>query len=268
MKKVWFLTMVLFFCSYAYAEVLRVNDMEEVHEYFTNANSKTLVIFDIDMVLVQPSDPCFQMANMKRFSPIVKRIVQRIPTEKVAIFFSLMTVQTDSVLIDSKTPEYILELHKRRIPVMALTQNLTGKFCSVTSMESFKINALKELGIDFSKGAPYKQSLIFSDLPTFRGNFSTYMDGVFFVNGTVCSKGLALRAFLEKLEFYPEKVIFVDDREENLTSVEEALQQMQEPIEYIGIHYVGAKNFPSEMITEAEFEARWEEIAEVALITD
>lgn len=55
--------------------------MKEVINYFNDIDSETLAIFDDDMVLVQPSDPAFQMANMKRFSAISKRIMKEVPAD-------------------------------------------------------------------------------------------------------------------------------------------------------------------------------------------
>lgn len=77
--------------------------MKEVFEYFADVNSKTLAIFDVDMVLVQPSDPAFQMANMKRFGAISKWIIKEVLTEKQMMFLSLMTISSDPVLIDDST---------------------------------------------------------------------------------------------------------------------------------------------------------------------
>ena len=65
-------------------------------------DAKTLAVFDVDMVLIQPSDPAFQMANMKRFSAISKRIMKEVPADKQMVFLSLMTISSDPVLIDDK----------------------------------------------------------------------------------------------------------------------------------------------------------------------
>ena len=40
-----------------------------------------------------------------------------------------------------------------------------------------------------------------------------------------------------------------------------AIQKLGKPIEYIGLHYVGAQKYPSQLISEEEFEARWQKIA-------
>jgi hypothetical protein len=128
-------------------------------------------------------------------------------------------------------------------------------------MEQWRINNLLSLGIDFSKGVPYQSSLVFDDLASYRGNYSTYLNGIFFVNGTVVSKGEAFPAFLAKTNLTPDTVIFVDDREDNLKSLEAAIQTLGKPIEYVGVHFLGAQKYPSKKISEVEFESRWQQLA-------
>lgn len=252
------MTLVAFSC---HAEIKQVNDMKEVFEYFTEADSKTLAIFDVDMVLVQPSDPAFQMANMKRFGAISKRIMKEVPTEKQMMFLSLMTTSSDPVLIDDSTPQFLKQIIQKGIPAMALTANLTGSFDRIKSMEQWRVNSLRCLGIDFSESAPYKASLMFDNLASYRGYYSNYLNGILFVNGTVISKGDAFLSFIEKTKLSPERIIFIDDREDNLKSLEAAIQKLDKPIEYHGLHYIGAQKYPSKTISEEEFESRWQQLA-------
>ena len=251
-----FISLCIFSC---HAQIIQVNDMKEVIDYFNKANSKTLAIFDVDMVLVQPSDPAFQMANIKRFGAVAKRIMKDVPTEKQMMFLSLMTISSEPVLIDECTPQFLNSLSQKGVPAIALTANLTGAFGPIKNMETWRIQNLKLLGIDFSKSAPYPKSLIFNDLASYRDNYSTYVDGVLFVNGTTVSKGDAFLSFLKN--FLPEKIIFVDDREDNLKSLEAAIQKMDHPIPYQGLHFLGAQKYPSKTISEEEFAARWQQLA-------
>lgn len=238
--------------------------MKELIPYFNDADSKTLAIFDVDMVLVQPRNPAFQMPNMKRYGPIAKCIMKEIPPEKLMIFLCLMTISSDTILIDEHTPAFLHELCQRGIPTMALTANLTGIFSTVENMETWRVQSLLKLGIDFKKNAPWPSPLVFDHLPSFRGNYSNYIDGMLFVNGTPVSKGDAFLAFFNKTKLSYNKIIFVDDREENLKSVEDALQKLEAPITYQGIHYQGAQNYPSILLSEEEFAAQWQKLASLA----
>lgn len=264
MKNV-FLTISMTLCFFScYAQITQVSTMKEVFDYFNEADSRTLAIFDVDMVLVQPSDPAFQMANMKRFSTISKRIMKEVPADKQMLFLSLMTISSDPVLIDDSTPQFLQQIIQKGIPTMALTANLTGKFGMIPSMEQWRVDGLRRLGIDFSKSAPCQTPLLFDDLASYRGNYSAYLNGVLFVNGTSVSKGEAFLSFLKKTNFYPTKIIFIDDREDNLKSLEAVIKTLEKSIEYQGLHFLGAQNYPSKLISEDEFESRWQKLASEA----
>jgi hypothetical protein len=259
------LTFLMAFSIFAcHAQITQVNDMKEVFDAFKDAGSKTLAIFDVDMVLIQPSDPAFQMANMKRFSGISKRIMKEVPADKQMLFLSLMSIGSDPVLIDERTPEFLDQIIQKGVPAIALTANLTGSLGPVQKMEQWRVDGLRRLGIDFSRTAPCQTTLVFDDLSSYRGNYSTYLNGILFVNGTAVSKGEAFLSYLEKSGFFPNKVIFIDDREDNLKSLEAAIQKLDRPIEYLGLHYLGAQNYPSKIISEEEFESRWQKLASEA----
>src|SRR5690554_2745246 len=121
MKKLYItmmMTLTFFMC---HAEITQVNNMKEVFSYFNNADSKTLAIFDVDMVLIQPSDPAFQMANIRRFGNTAKRILKEIPAEKQMMFLCLMTTSCDSQLIDNNTPQILQQIMQKGVQAMALT---------------------------------------------------------------------------------------------------------------------------------------------------
>jgi hypothetical protein len=244
----------------SHAQITQVNTMEEVFSYFTEADSSTLGVFDIDMVLLQTEDPAFQMANMALHRQVAKKVMQELPSEKREISLTLMTTKSGSVLVDTKTPKYLRQLSERKIPTIALTANLTGSFPGIANLESWKVDRLSKVGIDFSENAPYDKEIVFSTLPSFRGNYSLYVKGVLFANGPKVSKGDVLLAFFEETGFYPSKVIFIDDREDNLKSVAEALEKLDKQIQFHGLLYAGAKNYPSVIISEQEFQKKWEQV--------
>lgn len=237
--------------------------MDDFESLFSDADTKTLAIFDVDMVLVQPEDPAFQMQNIKRFGASAKRIMGELPKDKQMIFLSLMTLSSKTILIDNQMPKFFQQLSERSIPTIALTANLTGQFCEIDNMEEWRAETLRSLGIDFTKTSPCKTAFVFTELASYRQNFCSYIDGMLFVNGKDVSKGEALIAFLEKAQLHPSKIIFVDDREENLKSVEEAAQKLN--IAFRGIHYLGAAQYPAKAITEEHFESQWNKLAKAAL---
>lgn len=258
MKSKVLLVIFMFFTSaFGHAEILKVDAMKELFSHFKHADQKTLALFDVDMVLLQPKDPAFQLKNMKRFRSIVKKILEEVPKEKQMLFLSWITVRSDMMLVDPEIPLYLQQLMDQDVPVMALTANLTGELGRISNMEKWRVENLRSLGIDFSKAAPYSIPLQFNDLPTYRGYYCSYLEGVLFSNGSNVTKGDLLCSFFEKSGFIPEKVIFVDDREENLRDVEMALLNRNSSTEFLGIHFLGAEQFPSSELSEEEFTASW-----------
>lgn len=252
--------LMLTVCTVCSAKITEVGTMDAVFAHFADADAGTLAVFDVDMVLIQPGDPAFQMANMKKYGSICKKVMGQIPADKRNIFLALMSL-SQPVLIDRRMPEFIQGLAEKGVPKVALTANLTGPLKSIERLERHRVASLQNLGIDFSSGAPYTDDILFNDLPTYRNNFSLYTSGIIFVNGTVCTKGDLLTAFFEKSKSMPRRVIFVDDREDNLKDVAASLQRFNPTIEYVGLHYVGAKDYPSESISETDFETRWTELS-------
>ena len=53
-----------------------------------------------------------------------------------------------------------------------------------------------------------------------------------------------------------------------MKSLEAAIEKLDDPIEYRGLHFVGAQKYPSKMISEEEFESRWQEMASYARTID
>ena len=261
MKRFYFTLLVTLWIFSCHATITQINDMEKVFDYFKNADSKTLVIFDVDMVLIQPSDPVFQMANINIHSAVVKRIIKEVPVDKQMMFFCLMTTSSKPMLIDTRIPQFLQEIVSRGIPTMALTANLTGEFDTVKNMEKIRVEGLHSLGIDFSKTAPDSNTFLLDDLTAFRGNYPAYLNGILFTNGIEGSKGEAFLAFLEKTKISPNKIVFIDDQESNLINMEAAIQTLEPSIEYQGLHFLGALKYPSQQISENEFESQWKQLA-------
>lgn len=260
-----FLYACFFIISVFTLQAREVATMREVMDYFKDANEETLILFDVDMVLIQPNEPAFQMANMKRHKALFRKVINDMPEEKRDLFLNLVNVNTESMLLDPETPQALRNLSSRKIPTMALTANFTGSLAHIHNVPLWKIGRLSQFGIDFTQSAPYASDMALSDLPSFRGNHSLFTHGILFVNGI--EKGPALISFLKKISYVPKKIIFIDDREANLTSVERALKEYNPEIVYMPVHFVGASNYPSRIVDEEEFETRWQEIAKQALVT-
>ncbi len=96
-------------------------------------------------------------------------------------------------------------------------------------------------GIDFKKSWTDLQGIKFTEFSSvirFSNGIPSFSNGMLF-SGDI-SKGEALRAFLAKIKNRKfNKVVFIDDKIENLKSVESISQVLE--IEFVGIEYTRSK---------------------------
>lgn len=126
----------------------------------------------------------------------------------------------DCVLTQDDAVEIVKELQKR-CPVIGLTARSTH----IMDRTAEQLNALD---IDLTRGHLPSEPL---DLTL--DDKGIYHHGIIF--GANNDKGKILLHCLKQLDHSPEKIIFVDDKEKNIKSVERAAQQAG--IEFIGLHY-------------------------------
>ena len=94
------------------------------------------------------------------------------------------------------------------------------------------------------------------------GRAPAYYKGILCSNGegNQINKGDVLVAFLHKVKYLPQTIIFIDDKIENLENMEQVLAKFDKQINFIGIQYKGAEAYPSRAITQEVFESNWNEL--------
>jgi hypothetical protein len=132
-------------------------------------------------------------------------------------------------LVDTYMPEVIHRLQAHRVPVLALSQNESGRVGLVADLNEHKFEELAALGIDF-RNSHFDPDKKMHAVDAF---FPVYSNGIILTGRA--QKGETLIAFLESQNFFPTNIIFVDDRVKMLHSVETACQRLGIP--FYGIHY-------------------------------
>lgn len=156
-------------------------------------------------------------------------------------FRSIVMQDMSMYLLDNKWPLLISVLQSRGIKTVLLTACATGKFGIIDSMEEWRQNQLLAFGIDFKKSWMDQEYIKFTEFTPsirFSGGIPTFSDGMLFSEDI--SKGKTLRAFLAKVKNRKfNKVVFIDDKIENLKSIESISQILG--IEFVGIEYTRSK---------------------------
>ncbi len=248
----------------AMADLYDISSIQEAKPYLEKVDQNSLVLFDVDYVLTQPSEPSFQMKNIRLYKEIWKDITGNLSTLENNISSTLIAISSPSILIENKMISVINTLNERKIKVLALTGILTGKLGKIQSIEKWRYNTLKKLGFVFSSSFDKISDATFSSLPSCRGNYPVFYKGVLFSNGDAnkVEKGRILRAFLallkEKYNWSPTFILFIDDRENNLKDIEAVCASFTPPIQFTGLLYKGARDYPSIPVDEKDFKSKWE----------
>ena len=142
---------------------------------------------------------------------------------------------------------------------IALTAAMTGEFDTIKRIEVFRYERLKEHNIIFDDPLFADKDIILDNLPPYMGYYPVCYKGVLCSNGenTTTNKGSALCGLLKKINFTPEYVIQIDDKQLNLDFINEELLKQFPNIKFIGILYTGAENYCPQDISREDFIDFW-----------
>jgi hypothetical protein len=213
-------------------KIIEVENLILVKQEAEQLSQNDLMIFDADDTLFEKGDAILKnniesrKLFKEKFSSQLDKIDPR--TKKL---FSIITITTPIEPLDPIVYTLVEDLQKKKIPVIVLTAVSAENYGLIPDMKEWRLYELKKLGFDFSTAFPKHEYL---DLKREKDEWQvSFKKGVIFSSKT--PKGEALKRFLEALEWYPHKVILVDDRLENHHSLEAVLATMG--IEYIGFYY-------------------------------
>lgn len=213
--------------------------MHEAYDVLSQADEHTLVLFDIDDTLIMPVDNI----HLRHFSSknpgkeIITSFEQKVASE-LDDMRSRILLQAPRKLIEPDMVDVIKALQLKGVKVIGLTKMGTGTFGVIKSLAEYRSKQLAQFGIEFYKS--YDKNIEFTQFATNEidtpGIFNG-MPGIF--NGTIMagyiSKGLALSAFIDCLDFIPTQVIFFDDWIENVMDVYHEMRKRG--IKFYGYHY-------------------------------
>lgn len=229
---------ILFYTLSGHAEqpISEINSFKQVEDYLKLNDSLqegTLLVLDIDDVLITPEDLICKSENKKAFERFIKPITD-LPEKEQIKFLSIILSGRKVKRVEHSTVEILKRLEEKGIKIIALTNGWTGEYGIISSLENLKLKELKNLGYDFSNtfiDLPSKKFTNFSSKDPKR--FPVYKKGVLWT----CNlpKGEVLSEFLKYAKYKPKKIIFIDDKVKHLTSVEEYCKKNN--IEFQGFQY-------------------------------
>lgn len=218
------------------SEIITIKSFEEVSEILQNSDADTLIIFDVDRTLIIPEENAFRYPNLPMILGAIDNYYQK--TNHTNHFVKLAKIATNykHIILESCIINIINNLQNKNAKLIALTDVMTEPD-DIVDWKILRFNQLKELDIDFSTSFQ-EESIILDNLPVFENNYPLFNKGMLLANNI--AKGKVLTEFLNKIKWQPKKIIFFDDRETNLTSVENALTDLDPNIIFKGYHYIKA----------------------------
>lgn len=234
------------------AKVYQSDSMAPLLETTADFTEKSLVVFDVDRVLIEPEDAILRPTNKNILLQLRTKYAADITATKLASLTSIIFLEGTSILIDPQAVELINSLKARSVPVIALTATQIGGIGKIASIQDWRINELEKLGISFASSFPDVPFMQFTEL-TGLGPSPVYKQGILF--SSIYSKGAVLASFLKRINFQPDKVLFLDDLLYNVTSVQNALDDMGVK-EVLAYQYLGAEKLPNSIdlkVAELQF---------------
>lgn len=254
------------------ADILEIDTVDGLTSYLENVQDQsTLVMFDIDMVLLISHDSYFRMPTLKKYRTIYQEMTQSLTGPEKDMLLMYMLMDAPLVPLDDKMVSLVQSLQQRGIPAIAFTSSLTGSIDRMANSAAWRIFTLDFTGYHFETSFPnLTHSVVFEQFPKYLGSYPLFNRGVLFANGGRhgdASKGKVLVQFLKyvyeshnKGLRLPKHMIMIDDRKENLEDIEASLHAFFPEIEFTGIQLTAADHVPVTSISEAEFKTKMDEL--------
>jgi hypothetical protein len=233
------------------AKICEAEHIDAVALLLDQADKDTLVLWDVDDVLIAPENAFFMDA------PIRKRLYEKFwlkhskqkRKELFSHFFTRRTVE----LVNPKVLDLLADLARRQVPYTGLSAWWTGPYGTIPCMEDLRFKSLREVGISFVATSPFKEDL---SLSAFKSNEGTPMVKNGLILTALADKGSILEAVLEATQLKFARIIFIEDNRSNLKAVHKLCQKLK--IDFLGIHYTEAKYRPLPPLNKAHEKKRFQ----------
>jgi len=231
--------------------ITETTDFKKIAESINQADSDTLVLFDVDEVILMDTDP-YRLTHDYR-KKWTKSGEERLSKEIRELLFSIILKDRVVRFVDPQIMEILTELERRKIPTLALTKLFTGKFGHIEDFTEWRLKEFQTLNLDFNKLTPIKGEMLIEELHIGCG-IPTLKEGVILTANA--DKGKVLKHILRQKNYYPKSIIFVDDILGNVESLQKMCSELQ--IDYQGFTYIGASLVPEPNLNEEIERMRFE----------
>lgn len=236
----------------ALADIREISSLTPLKKLLCRANEDTLVIFDVDHVLIMPTDEYDINLHPYR-KELWQELCGRISTNEIKLLTGITLAQAEWDFVDPDITNIFTDLERRRVPTIALTALYTGKLGNINKAELWRCQHLQDLGFNFAELSPIKKDLLLHELEE-NGSIPMLKSGVILTSQI--DKGKVLEIVLHRSKYYPKTIIFIDDILENLESLAKLCLRLE--IEFYGFHYKAALGLISQIIDKQREKLRFQ----------
>ncbi|MCF7900541.1 DUF2608 domain-containing protein [Candidatus Babeliales bacterium] len=215
-----------FLVSSLSAKIIETDSIATVLEY---THKDTLVLFDIDNTLAKENNTTGWGGDQWLYAHVQNFIEHGLTPQKawdlaLPIYFEAQhsngfklefveDVTFDVVKKTQQQAQKVIVLTARSYPLIQLT-----------------IDFIADLGLNFLDNG-FEEEFVFDKVP------GKYTQGMFFCGAG--DKGESLLELFHRINYWPQRVVFIDDKIKNIYAVERALKPYN--IDFVGIHYTYLK---------------------------
>lgn len=245
-----------------FSKINKIHDFKEVIEAIEKADETYLVLFDVDEVIVMDSDESRLTHDYRKV--LVNDIEKRLTIEQCKLLMSVVLKNRKARFVNNDILTIFALLKEKNIPAMGLTKLPTGKFGIIEDMIKWRGQELTLLKVNLQELSPLNDEIIIKDFNAGYGD-PILKDGIIYT--AEYDKGAVLEYVLQKTNYSPKSIIFIDDIEENLLSLQEICSKLK--INYQGFEFMGSAIVPEPDLNEQLEKIRFEVLEkELKWLTD
>ncbi len=233
-----------------------LKSFEELAKVNLSRKAETLFVFDMDLVVSIPVDPAFHPLSFYRFQEQLKPLFSPLNPYEEELVFSLLAAETERQLVEQCFISLVNEIFAAGHKAIILTAQFALNWNGMDFVEQ-RVDEVRRFQLDFQQSFPHIPAFHFHEWTPILGAVPVYKDGVIFSHTEFNSKGDVLKAFLQKIDHLPNSVVYVDDKEKNVVSVQNAMASLGIPCE--GWHYQGIFECEVPSVEEATVLKKWGE---------
>ena len=198
--------------------IRQIQSIAEARDILNEANSNSLVIFDIGETLVTHKNNLLRIIRNHRIFDkndinLIKQILSKFRKTDLnprMTLLSNMLLNSPLYHVEPEMLGIIKNLQSRNVKVIAECTLQPNEFGAIKSVKNWRYSVLKDLEIDFSTSFQTLE-IVLNNLHPNDGHYSIFYKGILFGSGN--PKGIVLSKFIESIKWVPAEVIFFDDCE-------------------------------------------------------